>query len=291
MASNVFVTPRAVSTIGRGRIDHNSSLQALLQNFYSSSQPNTLSVDLEGEQGLKDGMLWRQGGTAAQDGRLFVYDTNSPSHPLYYGFTREGIAYISQNTFAQANAALSNNYFQAGEIVRVKDEDKLYLVKQSGTEFIAIGTGAGSAAANIWQTNNTYVYYTGGLNVGIGTTTPITEMQVIGALKSNVYFETTSVLTGTTANIDCSIASVFSINTTGNTIFNFINPPTSGNAYGFTLAVTAGGSFSTSWPLSVKWPNGIIPTPPVSGTTSIYSFFTYNGGTTWYGTLVGESFA
>lgn len=193
MTSNVFITPRAVSTIGRGRINHNSSLQALLQNFYSTVPPVAESVDLEGEIGLQSGMLWRQGGTNPQDGRLFVYDTNSASHPLYTGFTREGIAYISQNTFVQANAALSNNFFQAGEIIRVKDEDKLYMVKQSGTEFIAIGSGAGgSTAANIWQTDNTYVYYTGGLNVGVGTTTPSYTLHVVGNVYASVDFITPS---------------------------------------------------------------------------------------------------
>ncbi len=191
MTSNVFVTPRAVATISRGRIDHNSSLQALLQNFYSSAAPVNTSVDLEGELGLQNGMLWRQGGTNPQDGRLFVYDTNSPSHPLYSGYTREGIAYISQNTFVQANAALSNNYFQAGEIVRVKDEDKLYLVNNLGTSLIAIGSGT-STAANIWQTNNTYVYYTGGLNVGVGTAAPSYTMHVVGNVYASVDFITPS---------------------------------------------------------------------------------------------------
>ena len=191
MTSNVFVTPRAVSTIGSGRIAHNSSLQALLQNFYSPATPVAASIDLEGSLGLQNGIIWRQGGTGAQDGRLFVYDTNSPSHPLYSGFTREGVAYISQNTFVQANAALSNNYFQAGEIIRVKDEDKLYMVKNSGTEFIAIGSGIGTVA-NVWQTNNTYVYYTGGLNVGVGTVTPAYTMHVVGNVYASVDFITPS---------------------------------------------------------------------------------------------------
>ena len=191
MTSNVFVTPRAVSTIGRGRVDHNSSLQALLQNFYSSSPPVAASVDLEGVPGLLDGMIWRQGGTNPQDGRLFVYDTNSPSHPLYSGFTREGIAYITQNTFAQANAALSNNYFQSGEIIRVKSEDRLYIVNDARTQLVQIGA-AGSTAANIWLTNNTYVYYTNGLNVGIGTATPAYTLHVVGNVYTSVDFITPS---------------------------------------------------------------------------------------------------
>ena len=293
MTSNVFVTPRAVSTIGRGRIDHNTSLQALLQSFYSPVPPASESIDLEGQNGLVNGILWRQGGTSPQDGRLFVYDTNSASHPLYTGYTREGIAYISQNTFAQANAALSNNYFQAGEIVRIKDEDKLYMVKQSGTEFIAIGSGSGggSTAANIWQTDNTYVYYNGGLNVGIGTATPTYDLQVSGNIYSTVYYETSSALSGTSVTINCLTGSVFSLTTSGNTTFTFTNPPASGVAYGFTLLITAGGTHSITWPASVKWSGGATPSAPSSSLDKMYSFFTFNGGTTWYGVVIGESFA
>lgn len=292
MTSNVFVTPRAVSTIGRGRIDHNTSLQALLQSFYSSVPPASESIDLEGQNGLVNGILWRQGGTGPQDGRLFVYDTNSASHPLYSGYTREGIAYISQNTFAQANAALSNNYFQAGEIVRVKDEDKLYMVKQSGTEFIAIGSGAGgSTAANIWQTDNTYVYYNGNLNVGIGTTTPAYDLHINGNTYSTVYYETSGSLSGTSVTINCLLATVFTLTTSGSTTFTFTNPPANGVAYGFTLVVTSTGAHGLTWPGSVKWSNGVQPLPPSSGETDVYSFFTYNAGTTWFGFLAGEAMA
>jgi hypothetical protein len=147
MSSNVFVTPRAVSTIGRGRIDHNTSLQALLQSFYAAVPPVAASVDLEGELGLKNGIVWRQGGTGAQDGRLFVYDTNSASHPLYPGFTREGIAYLSQNSVAQATSALAANQLQAGELVRIREDDALYLVSNDGTSLVPVGTGANAASS------------------------------------------------------------------------------------------------------------------------------------------------
>jgi hypothetical protein len=59
--------------------------------------------------------------------------------------------------------------------------------------------------------------------------------------------------------------------------------PPAGTAYGFTLVITAGGSHTLTWPASVKWAGGSAPDSPASGETDVYTFFTYDSGTTWYG--------
>jgi hypothetical protein len=210
MTSNVFVTPRSISTIARGRIDTNSSLQALLQNFYSSAAPTDASVNLEGETALQNGMIWRQGGTGEPISRILVYDTNSPSHPLYSGYTREGIAYVSQNTLPQATAALSNSAFQSGELVRISNEDKLYMVNRLGTALIPFGT---SDAADIWRTDNTHVFYTGALNIGIGTASPSARLDVVGDIEINssvnLNSEAITLATNVRTQISSFVASSF----------------------------------------------------------------------------------
>jgi hypothetical protein len=161
------------------------------------------SVNLEGVSSLKNGMIWRQGGVGEPISRLLVYDTNSPSHPLYSGFTREGVAYVTQNTLSQATAALANSSFQSGELVRINNEDKMYMVNKLGTSFIPFGT---SDAADIWDTNNTHVYYTGALNVGIGTATPSARLDVVGSIgvNSSVTLNSEAITLATTTKTQIS---------------------------------------------------------------------------------------
>ena len=104
-------------------------------------------------------------------------------------------------------------------------------------------------------------------------------------LKVKRYIETYIVLSGTTPDVNCLDGNVFSLATTGNTTFTFSNAPVSGNAYGFTLKVTAGGTHTIAWPASVAWSGGSAPDAPASGETDVLVFHTVNGGTTWYGAL------
>jgi len=55
---------------------------------------------------------------------------------------------------------------------------------------------------------------------------------------------------------------------------------------------TTGSSFTPAtitYPSSVKWPSGAAPTAPASGETDVYTFFTTDGGTTYYGNQVGDA--
>jgi hypothetical protein len=74
--------------------------------------------------------------------------------------------------------------------------------------------------------------------------------------------------------------------TSGGTI-TMTNPP-SGKAFGFTLALTNGGGYVITW-TGVKWAGGITsPTLTTSG-TDIIVIYTYDGGSTYYGFLVGKN--
>jgi len=112
------------------------------------------------------------------------------------------------------------------------------------------------------------------------------DVNVSEELKAKSYNETYS---AGTSSINCENGNIFSTATTSNTTFTFNNPPASGTAYGFTLIVTNGGSFSFTWPSSVDWPSGVTPAFPASGETNVYVFMTYTGGTTWYGFEAGRA--
>jgi 6-phosphogluconolactonase (cycloisomerase 2 family) len=44
-----------------------------------------------------------------------------------------------------------------------------------------------------------------------------------------------------------------------------------------------------AWPSSVEWPSGTAPAAPASGETDVYTFFTTDGGSTYYGNQVGDA--
>jgi len=56
-----------------------------------------------------------------------------------------------------------------------------------------------------------------------------------------------------------------------------------------TSGTAAAATFS--YPSSVKWAGGTAPTAPANGETDVYSFFTTDGGTTYYGFQAGDALA
>ncbi len=92
--------------------------------------------------------------------------------------------------------------------------------------------------------------------------------------------------TGTDATINLANGNFVTATLTGNCTFTFSNP--SAGAASFTLFLSNDGTAgrSITWPVSVKWPNNVIPIRTViANRTDVYAFFTTNGGTNWYGTL------
>jgi hypothetical protein len=93
--------------------------------------------------------------------------------------------------------------------------------------------------------------------------------------------------TGTAATINLANGNFVTATLTGNCQFTF----TTGigtDAQAFTLFLTNDGTEgrTITWPLSVKWPGGTVPVrTETANRTDVYSFFTFNNGTNWYGTL------
>ena len=91
------------------------------------------------------------------------------------------------------------------------------------------------------------------------------------------------------ATLDLTSGNVFSHAPSSNATFVFSSPPASGTSYDFTLKVTPSATVSITWPASVEWPSGTAPAAPASGETDVYTFFTTDGGTTYYGNQVGDA--
>lgn len=95
----------------------------------------------------------------------------------------------------------------------------------------------------------------------------------------------------TSSTLDLSTGNVFSDAPAANVTYVFSSPPASGTAYGFTLKVTPSATVTVTWPASVDWAGGTAPTAPASGETDVFTFYTQDGGTVWYGFLAGGAMA
>ena len=117
----------------------------------------------------------------------------------------------------------------------------------------------------------------------IGGTTPNNGTFVIA--KATAYQETKAAISA--SNIDLSTANYFSKTISGTTSFTVSNIPTTGTAASFILDLTNGGSATVTWWSGMKWSGGIAPTLTASG-RDVLGFFTYDGGTTWSGLVLGK---
>lgn len=94
--------------------------------------------------------------------------------------------------------------------------------------------------------------------------------------------------TGASATIDLANGNFATATLTDNCTFTFTLGTISSNVVSFTLFLTndATPSRTITWPASVKWPGAVAPArTETANRTDVYNFFTYDGGTTWYGIL------
>ena len=82
--------------------------------------------------------------------------------------------------------------------------------------------------------------------------------------------------------------------------FRIINPPANGT-FAFTMKIVQGATprgvgidtfvNNLGNTVNVFWPGGIVPTVTGIGTaTDIYSFMSFDGGSTLYGGVIGQNF-
>lgn len=121
-----------------------------------------------------------------------------------------------------------------------------------------------------------------------------------GTFKPLVHHETTVTVlnTGSTLYLDCSAGNQFELSISwtsgGVKTVGFNNLPPSGVAYGCTLKITQHptSSQALNWAPSIKWGFGVPPTlSSTSSAIDIFTFYTLDGGTNWYGFVAGQEMA
>jgi hypothetical protein len=114
--------------------------------------------------------------------------------------------------------------------------------------------------------------------------------QVISRPEIKDYSETKVALSAAaTVDIDLTAGNVFALTADQNTTFTFSDPSPTGKSCAFTLIWTQDASDRTiTWPGTVDWAGGSAPdVTSGSAKIDIYTFFTLDAGTIWYGFQAG----
>jgi hypothetical protein len=128
-----------------------------------------------------------------------------------------------------------------------------------------------------------------------GTTLTLTgNLGASGYISSTNYVTSTTfretysdLATGGSVTLDLSTANNFRRQFNGTATLTYTNPPAS-NAFGFTLVVVNAGAYSITWPASIDWVGGTAPILTSSG-VDVLAFYTFNGGSTYYGFVTGKN--
>lgn len=105
-----------------------------------------------------------------------------------------------------------------------------------------------------------------------------------GGTLTGAVVEKISALSGTSVALDLKTSNNFTHTATANTTFTVAANTGTSFQLG-TLVLTNAGNYTITWPSSFKWADGALPTLMESG-IDVITFFTINGGTTYYAAQV-----
>ena len=165
-----------------------------------------------------------------------------------------------------------------------------FQIKNTHTEgYLSFGTALGESRI---QSSGTFGA-ADPLKIDVGNTTAI-KIDDTGVVRLRQGItENKIALAGTTTTINLNLATNFVHDLVGNTTYTFSNPAVAGEASAFTLKIIQGSTARTiTWPSSVDWAGGTAPTlSTANNAVDIFTFFTLDAGTTYYGFAAGQAMA
>jgi hypothetical protein len=175
----------------------------------------------------------------------------------------------AQNAYGQANTA----YGQANDAYG-----------QANTARTQANTAYGQANAAYAQANSAYAQ----ANSAYGAANNIISGATSITLKAYKDFLQANTNVNAANTCDLSVSNYFRAVMTASAQFTFINAPSSGTAQQFSLLImqNATGGYSPTFANTVYWAGGSIPPATTAANArDLWTFITYDGGTTYWGTL------
>ena len=273
----VATNPLATDPISQGD-DHLRLIKSVLQAQFSGLAGTTAVTSSGAELNILDGV------------------TATSTELNYLDITTLGTSEASKVVTADAN----------GDVTIADGAYDFDVASHDGTNALLLGGTLVTATATELNLIDGYTGTTAELNTLDVTSQGTAEASKVvtsdGSLVTNFadgvvqrpefkdYSETKTALSAAASvTIDITNGNVFTITPDQNTTFVFSNPSPTGKSCAFTLVWTQDGSDRTiAWPGSVDWAGGSAPdVTSGSGKIDIYTFFTLDAGTIWYGFQAG----
>lgn len=199
-----------------------------------------------------------------------------------------------------ASLTLTGALTVAGDVA--VNTNKFTVASATGNTVIAGTLTAGSGAVGIIDStgkipaiSSTYFASLDGTNLtGLAKLGSANTFTAKNQLKTYDEVKTSPTISAGSLTLDLSAGTHFTVALNANVTSLTISNPQSDASHvsAFTLVFTADGTPRTvSWPASVKWASGSAPTlTSTNNKIDMFTFLSYDGGTSWLGLIVGQSF-
>ncbi len=261
---------------------------ALTTGFNISTASYTQNFSVSSQEAAPEGITFNNDGT-----KMFIVgrtDDEVNEYALTTGFDISTASYTRNFSVAPQDLTPTGLDFNS-------DGTKMFVIGRTNDSVYeyTLTTGFNISTAS----------YTRSLSISSKDTSPSgirfssdgAKMFILGMSSTKVHEYSTSATTHSTP-FDCENANVFETVLSANTTVVFSNPPTAGTAtdstaYAMSLKVvqdSGASGYTVTWPTSVDWPAATAPTlTATANAVDQFVFYTYTGGTTWYGFTAGQA--
>lgn len=174
--------------------------------------------------------------------------------------------------------------FTTGEVVTT---DKLHQMVDSAT-VAAIVNADIDPAAGIAAGRLANALDLSGKTVTLPAAQPLARPVMTGVREAIVN---TGVVSGS-QTLNLNSGNIFQVKPNGAITIAFSNPPASGTFVGILFRHEGDGTARTyTWPVTTRWAFGEEPVATsTNGKFDLFSLFTYDGGTTYFGQILGQDY-